>query len=575
MSRATNRTPGLRLHLAYPQITLTQGDALLASAALGSRDDLRLLAGKAHRTGAPLTVVLPEAEVWRGALILDARRWWDRRRQARSAVGALLAVPPGQLRVVLGRRQASGRTPVAAVARATMAETRAFLRASGLRARDIVAAGTFPGFDAPPRLAGLVPATAFATMRLPGVRAQLFGLAAAAAATVVLAIVLGDPTPGEPVPARLTVVPHAETAADARPTLPKPVDLASLRPRPAPRPAVLPADPAEPEAGAASLAATVVSVATRNMPVHPLPIRTAPAGPSLQLAELGTARARLTDSLPAGPLRRPDAVAALVAEPPAALAGPRPRSRPVTVAALTPATLTDVGLPAPTSQAASPAPAASPAATLRPLPRPTPENPAPLAAAITEAVSRAAAAPPAAVAVAALQAAPPMPRPQSLVRARPAAAPAAAKPAAPRHVATSKRPAPTTQPVRPAAAVQPQPQRAIAAIQRPPAVQLQAQPARQQSVRVAAPVQQQVRRHVAPGAVDARNRRPAASRSPVTLVGVFGTSDQRYALLQMPNGAVQRVQPGDSFQGVQVASVSADSVRLLQRSGETLLRLPD
>jgi hypothetical protein len=61
----------------------------------------------------------------------------------------------------------------------------------------------------------------------------------------------------------------------------------------------------------------------------------------------------------------------------------------------------------------------------------------------------------------------------------------------------------------------------------------------------------------------------------VALIGVFGQESGRHALIRMPNGDVQRVRAGDSVQGVQVAAVGADSVRLTGRGRDTLLKLPD
>ena len=69
--------------------------------------------------------------------------------------------------------------------------------------------------------------------------------------------------------------------------------------------------------------------------------------------------------------------------------------------------------------------------------------------------------------------------------------------------------------------------------------------------------------------------RTGLSRGNVALIGVFGAESGRHALLRLPNGAVQRVRAGDSVQGVQVAAVGSDSVRLSGRGRDTLLRLPD
>ena len=79
---------------------------------------------------------------------------------------------------------------------------------------------------------------------------------------------------------------------------------------------------------------------------------------------------------------------------------------------------------------------------------------------------------------------------------------------------------------------------------------------------------------------EAGEARPAThrvglSRGKVSLVGVFAGADGRHALVRLPNGSIERVKAGDRVQGVQVAAVNADSVRLTGRGKDTLLRLPD
>jgi hypothetical protein len=69
--------------------------------------------------------------------------------------------------------------------------------------------------------------------------------------------------------------------------------------------------------------------------------------------------------------------------------------------------------------------------------------------------------------------------------------------------------------------------------------------------------------------------RVGLSRGKVSLVGVFAGADGRHALLRLPNGDIERVKAGDRVQGVQVAAINADSVRLAGRGKDTLLRLPD
>jgi hypothetical protein len=71
------------------------------------------------------------------------------------------------------------------------------------------------------------------------------------------------------------------------------------------------------------------------------------------------------------------------------------------------------------------------------------------------------------------------------------------------------------------------------------------------------------------------SRAAGFSRGNMSLIGVFGSASERRALVRLPNGRVERVGPGDRIQGVQVAAVGADSVRLTRGGRETLLRLPD
>jgi hypothetical protein len=66
-----------------------------------------------------------------------------------------------------------------------------------------------------------------------------------------------------------------------------------------------------------------------------------------------------------------------------------------------------------------------------------------------------------------------------------------------------------------------------------------------------------------------------SGRGDMALIGVFGDADGRHALVRLPNGAIERVGPGDSVQGAQVAAVGADSVRLRDGGRETVLTLPE
>ena len=266
-------------------------------------------------------------------------------------------MPPQAVTVVLGATAADGTTPVAAVRRGTLAETRALLAGVGLRPAAIVGDGAFPGFAAPPRLGGW-PWRLPSVPRLPR-RQLVFGAGAvAAAAALVLAL------PGEaPAPASLPVqqsAPATELAA-AR------VEPARTEPA-APRALLRAAPPKHrPDNLAAVPLQPIVTQATRNVPLVLIePRRGAP--PELRLAELPAARARMADTAMTTPLRRP-------APPPSgrrhrprrapepavpAPAADGPRHRPQTAAAV--------------AVKATPAPAAATPAA-RPMPRPAAAKP--------------------------------------------------------------------------------------------------------------------------------------------------------------------------------------------------------
>jgi len=66
-----------------------------------------------------------------------------------------------------------------------------------------------------------------------------------------------------------------------------------------------------------------------------------------------------------------------------------------------------------------------------------------------------------------------------------------------------------------------------------------------------------------------------AARNDLALVGIFGGSDGRHALIQMPNGSVRKVSAGDSVQGMQIASIGSDSVRVTDGRRESVLEMPE
>ena len=99
----------------------------------------------------------------------------------------------------------------------------------------------------------------------------------------------------------------------------------------------------------------------------------------------------------------------------------------------------------------------------------------------------------------------------------------------------------------------PQPVRVVAA----PAPQKAMRVQSQQPLRVASAPQAQPQRASA-----ATSRAAGFSRGNMSLIGVFGSASERHALVRLSNGKVERGGAGDRIQGVQVAAVGADSVRL-------------
>lgn len=117
----------------------------------------------------------------------------------------------------------------------------------------------------------------------------------------------------------------------------------------------------------------------------------------------------------------------------------------------------------------------------------------------------------------------------------------------------------------------------------PPAT-VAAGPPRQQAARVAPTRQsarvtttQQVARSQPQQQAPARSFAPQTARvsGELTLVGVFGTSSRRHALVLLPGGAIQRVRPGETVNGVEIAAVGEDSVRVRVNGRDGVLRLPD
>jgi hypothetical protein len=60
----------------------------------------------------------------------------------------------------------------------------------------------------------------------------------------------------------------------------------------------------------------------------------------------------------------------------------------------------------------------------------------------------------------------------------------------------------------------------------------------------------------------------------VALIGVFGASDGRRALVRGQDGAIRRVRRGDSVDGWSVAAIDFDSVRLTSGGRSQTLKVP-
>ena len=600
MSSTSSRKPEFRLLFGYPSITLVEqgrsepvAEVDLAGPALATR--LHALGGTVARAGARLTVVLPESEVWRGSIELRGATPLARRAEARGAAAARMAAAPGDLAAVLGPRDASGRTPVVAVRRSTLAETRGFLRRAGLRPAAIVGAGAFPGFAAPPRLTP--PIWRDVTRSAPPRTRLAIGAVAASAVFLALTFLLGA---GEP---ETTLAAAPDTLAPALAAPVAPLVVASVETAPVAAPL------------ASTVAVPVVAIAPpRHAPSPRLVAEVAPKAPAPlgPVVTQGTrdmpelAGLKPTDDLSAdriaarilpvpAPPRRPGSAAPVASFDAAGRPAPRPPQ--ASVATVTPKAL-----------ATRPAPVAD---GLRPRARPLGAPPAALSAAITGAVNKATAEPVrvaslstatdaaalVAATVAATTVAAPEPRPVRAaaiqpvkaqpvtvrVKPKPAVlatrAPLAEKPTpiTAKPVPIAAKPVPvTTVPTRTvttkAVPVKPVATRAPVMAPAPKVV----------AQRPAAPTVRQA--SLAPAKTAPQKQMVAArptvekaglSRGSVSLLGVFGAEGERHALVRLPNGKVKRVRAGDNLSGVQVASVGADTVRLTGGGRDTLLKLAE
>lgn len=567
MSSSSFRRPDFRLSFDYPIITLTESGQAepLAEVDLSGNDlaqRMRALSGRVTRSRGRLTVVLPEEEVWRGKVALAAQSPRARRAEARSVAAAQMGLAPAEISAELGEPDAEGHYPIAVARHSTLAETRGFLRQSGLRPARIIGAGSFPGFTSAPRLDAPIWRDV-TRQRLPRAIAPTRGASAAtalafSAACIGLVFAL-TPHPAEIPAGAPEIAPIAELTL-IEPLAP-PLEIAGLRPivptpapaiiAPRPRPADLATARAPTRLAEIAPARPMITQASRNMP-ELAGIRPGDDLSAGRVAERILPKGTLTDS--AAPLSRPTTSAApvpgIVATPALATntrGDTRPLRRPGTATVQAPAALVSA---APVSLASAAA------AQQRPAPRPGSFASAPLSSAITDAVNRADATPARSeVRVASLSTATDA---GALVAVAAASGIAAAPPPEP-------RPARKAAPVKAAAPAQPKVAKAA------PAQPVRVQPAVQKQV--VAETRPTTAQPVRVAAVQPATQQSGLSRGNVSLLGVFAGKDGRHALLRLPNGSVKRVRQGDSIQGTQVSAVSADSVRLSGSGRDVVLRM--
>ena len=522
--------------------------------------------------------------------------------------------PPDALKTVVGQPSTQGVVHAAAVRRSTLSEVRALLASVGLRPTAIVGGGTFDGFPAPPRLCGRwAPPPVGRRRAVVGAG----GIAFAAIALMVMAL-RPDATPvvpaALPAPAIVAVAPEAAAPALLPPAVETaaapvvaPVRVAWVgRPKPRPAALSLPAEvTGQPIATLGTRSVDLVFVEKQDRPVA-----------ELRLAQISNPRGPLTDV--AVPLHRPETRTAKATTLDAAALGVvpdilRPAHRPGAVPAKA----------ASSAKAAAPVPAAATSASLagpRPMARPgaTPEarqaarpaaepvrvaslgnqiNDAVIAAAVLSPVARPAsfqtatpapapkaAAKPATVAVRPVAAKPKVVAPAPKVAAAPVAVPVVkpvAKPAPQRVVTVAPKPTAqrvaTAEPVR---VVQQSPLRVVRVEEKRPASTTQSRVTIAPPPKAAAPVRVAA---AAPAPTPTVRRQSTSAgffgnrsaRKNLTLVGIFGGSDGRHALIQMPNGKIQKVAAGDRVQGVQIAAIETNSVRISDGRRESLLLMPD
>jgi type IV pilus biogenesis protein PilP len=61
----------------------------------------------------------------------------------------------------------------------------------------------------------------------------------------------------------------------------------------------------------------------------------------------------------------------------------------------------------------------------------------------------------------------------------------------------------------------------------------------------------------------------------INLIGVFGTTSDRSALVRMPGGKVVRVQVGDTLDGGRIAAIGEDNLYYVKNGQNVQLRMPN
>ena len=112
--------------------------------------------------------------------------------------------------------------------------------------------------------------------------------------------------------------------------------------------------------------------------------------------------------------------------------------------------------------------------------------------------------------------------------------------------------------------------RAVAALAPDPAPQPQPQPQPEREPRRAAPPEPTPTSVARAATID--NALPMRQ---LVLVGVYGGSSSRHALVRLPSGRYVKVAPGDSVEGYRVAAIGSDAIRIRRGGRDTVLEIPE